>query len=191
MSANADGQDLAESLKSRVRVLQIVVAALAGGVLAYAGVAIYLRTEGNVQPVAGAASALTFAALCIVPLALFASRLLPAAVARGARQRIASGQFNLAKDPRTGAPDAFLTQFGDAGKLWLTYQTGTILGAAVLEGTALLSITAYLLGGHVVALGFAAGLVMVMFSSWPTAAKAARWIEEQQKLMREEKSLGR
>ena len=188
MSTNADGQDLAESLKPRVRVLQIVIAALTGGVLAYAGVAIYLRAAGNVQPVAGAASALTFAALCIVPLALFASRLLPAAVARGARQRIASGQFNLPKDPRTGA---FLTQFGDAGKLLLTYQTGTILGAAVLEGTALLSITAYLLGGHVVALGFAAGLVMVMFSSWPTAAKGARWIEEQQKLMREEKSLAR
>src|SRR3990172_3465801 len=109
MNSYASNHDLADRLKPAVTTLRIVVAALASGVLAYAGAAVYVRSLGAIDPAADVASLLTMLAIAAAPLALVASRVLPAVVAKGARRRIAEGKFDLPQSPSTGPADAGLS----------------------------------------------------------------------------------
>jgi hypothetical protein len=79
---------------------------------------------------------------------------------------------------------------GDAGTLYGVYQTKTIVGAALLEGVAFLSITAFLLEGTWIALGVGVGLAVVVLTMFPSAPRAAEWVEGQMRRIQEEQQFG-
>ena len=77
-----------------------------------------------------------------------------------------------------GDPLALVT----AGELLGLYQTRLIAGIALLEGAALLNITAFHMEHHWSSLMIAGILMLLMLSSWPTRSKIESWIRIQREL---------
>jgi hypothetical protein len=183
MSDPVTSPDLAAPLAVQVTRLRMVVAALTAGVLVFAGVAVYLRQTSAAPVAPDAAQLLTWLAVAAAPLALLASRLVPAAVVRSARRQISQGTF-----PAT-PPAATPAELGESGKFASVHFAGTVLAAAILEGAAFFNITVYLLGGGLIVLAVGVALALTMLLLLPSAADLAEWIREQQRLLREEQHL--
>jgi hypothetical protein len=166
--------DLAEKLRPNVLTLRIIVAAMATGVLVFAAVATIIRAGGNMQP--RAVGLITIMAFAWTPVALILGRLVPALMGKQARANIVSGTGLAASNSEV---DLLANQ----------YQTNTIIAIALLEGAAFFNLVAYLLEGHPAALGLGIGLAIVILTQFPSAQRMANWIEQQVRLIAEEKSL--
>jgi hypothetical protein len=188
MSVDRRDGDPAEKLKAPVMTLRIILLALASGIMVFAVVATVIRAGGEPQH-ADAMNLLTWMAIGAAPIALVASRLLPALIAGSARAQIAARR----RDPSQGTigAQAVLPELGDAGALYGVYQTKTIVGAALLEGAAFLGITAFLLEGTWIALGVGVGMAAVILTMFPSAPRAAEWIQQQLRRIDEEQASGR
>lgn len=184
---SASNGNLVDKLKPAVMVLRIIVVALASGVMLFVAVAMWMRLS-RPQPAAADAEMLTMLAIGLAPLALIASRIVPAILVRNARRQIAAGHD---PSPSKEGPRAPLSELGDAGALAGVYQTKTIISAALLEGAAFFSATAYMLEGNQIALGLSLGFAGVILTMFPSASRVAEWIAGQRRLMGEEKLLGR
>jgi hypothetical protein len=73
--------------------------------------------------------------------------------------------------------------------LLAVYQMRTIIAAALLEGAVFFMAVAYLLEGHVLALGLGALLALAVAAHFPTAAGVAAWVDEQRDRLRLEAEL--
>ncbi|MEX0678656.1 MAG: hypothetical protein WD063_16370 [Pirellulales bacterium] len=188
MAMHTSDVDLVDELKPRVMTLRMIVGALAGGVMAFAALAVLTRAAAPQEPVDERAQLLTLLALGLFPVALLASRILPAVMVKKARRQIGAGfDFTSIKQ----GPGAFLSELGEAGALVGVYRTKTIIAAAVLEGAALFGVFAFLLEGSLIALGLAVLLVAAIVAMFPSASRIAGWIERQLRQMDEEKLLVR
>lgn len=191
--ANSTG-DLAERLKPAILTLRIIVVALATGVVAFAVAAIVIRMQQAQAPAIEAAGLLTILGIAAAPVAFVLSRFVPGLFAGKARRQIASGQFGPpggANPDQTGGPQSSLVQLGDDGKLFMVYQTKTILAIALIEGAAFLNIIAFLLEGSPIALGLGLLLALVIVALFPRTSRVVEWIASQRRLMAEEKLLAR
>jgi len=145
--------------------LRIVVGALIAGCLGLAGVAIVLRGQG----IFGPGPALSVISLIAVVQALATLAIRPIVLSqmlRGARQRL------LASD-------------SDSDAAWMqVLTTRTIVGAALLEGSAFFFFIAYLLEGEWWALA-SGSLMAALLAVWhfPVKAKIERWIDEQREAL--------
>jgi hypothetical protein len=152
-----------------IRPMQIIVAALAAGVLAFMVVALLVR--GSREP---AQANLVYIALAFSLIALVAWAILPNLMTNQARRQIAERS----NPPRgTTAPSA---DVGEVGHLAAVYQTRLIIGAAILEGAAFFNLVAYLVEGH--ALGLAAAvvlLVMMILFHFPTFSRLEDWVRRE------------
>jgi hypothetical protein len=180
-----DNFELANQLNPAVMTLRTIVASLAGGVVAFAVLAVWMRLSGPQEPVERSVPVLTMLALALFPVALAASRLLAALFVRNSRRRIAV-ENRISQSESLVADDA-----RRAGALCGVLQTKTIVAAAVLEGVARLSIFAFLLEGSLLALVVAGLLAAAILAMVPSAARTVRWIERQLRLMDEETRLAR
>jgi hypothetical protein len=189
MNARNPGTGLATALQPVARTLQIIVVALCIGALSFTGIAVLLRMTGNMQG-GSANEILTPIAICGAVLAFFASWTLPAIAIKRGRRNIAKGRYSLPQAP--GGPlHHSLANLGDAGLLYMVYQTKTIIAAALLEGAAFFNNIAYMLEGNLITLIAALLLVAAVAAMFPSATRIADWIESQLRLMREEKLLTR
>jgi hypothetical protein len=189
MNARNPGAGLATALQPAARTLQIIVVALCIGALSFTGIAVLLRMTGNMQG-GNANEILTPMAICGAVLAFFASWTLPAIAIKRGRRNIAKGRYSLPQ-AQGGPLHHSLANLGDAGLLYMVYQTKTIIGAALLEGAAFFNNIAYMLEGNLITLIAALLLVAAVAAMFPTATRIADWIESQLRLMREEKLLTR
>jgi hypothetical protein len=146
--------------------LRIIVGVLIAGCLGLAGMSIVLRGQG----IFGPGPALPIISLIAVVQALATLAIRPIVLSqmlRGARQRLAMND-------------------SDSDANWMqVLTTHTIVGAALLEGSAFFFFIAYLVEGEWWAL--AGGLLMVaLLAVWhfPVKTKIERWIEEQREVVR-------
>jgi len=177
---SASPRDLCEKLRPGVRTLQIVIGALAFGVVSFAVVAIVIRAL-DPQP-DGAAGVLSLMAYGMAPVALVLSRVMQAVVINGSRKQIIAGTY--------AKPTESLAELGERGALFTVYQSSLLVGGAILEGAAFLCIAAFLIEGSWPALVLAGGLLLALLAMLPRTERVTQWIEAQHRLLNEEKLLG-
>jgi len=194
MREASDKSDLAERLGPAIMTLRIIVVALASGVAAFAVAAVVIRMQQAAAQANDADGLLTTLGIAAAPVALLLSRFLPGTIVANSRRQIASGQYGSAGRPpapqASGSPSSAAAVDDDA-KLFMVYQTKTIIAAALLEGAAFLNIVAFLLGGNLIALGVACLLALAIAAMFPRTSSVVEWIEGQRRLMAEEKLLAR
>jgi len=77
----------------------------------------------------------------------------------------------------------------DAGKLGADYQMKTIVSAALLEGASFFALVAHMIEGHMISLVVAGILLLGVLSLFPTTGRVEGWMEEQQRLVEEQRQL--
>jgi hypothetical protein len=174
----------ADPKSSVVRTLQIIVLALAAGVLSFALVAFFL-TGGGLKP--WNANAWLSLLMAVISLTMIPARLfVPALIVQAGRRSIASG----AGEPvtrRSGVPSLPDTE---EGKLLSVYLTQTIFGSAILEGAAFLNLVAFLQEGQLYSLILGLLLLAGLLAGVPTLHSLESWLERQLRRMQESRDLG-
>ncbi len=159
---------LPENSASRLRQLQVVVAALAGGAALFLVVVLALPRPGD----AGRADPfLVYLAIAATVGAVGARFALPGLLRTQGRRQLRAGKA--------------IRGANDDERLLAVYQGEVIVGAALLEGAALLCAVAYLLERSPIGVGLGFALVALMlFWEFPTRGRLEPWLEEQGKLLR-------
>lgn len=177
----ANGTDLKSGV---VRTLQIIVLALAAGVLLFALVAFFLP-GGGLKP--WDANAWVSLLMAVISLTMIPARMfMPALIAQAGRRSIASG----AGEPverRSGEPSLPDTE---EGKLLSVYTTQTIFGSAILEGAAFLNLVAFFLEGQLYSLILGLLLLAGLLAGVPTLHSLESWLERQLRRIQETRDLG-
>jgi hypothetical protein len=182
-----------EQISKRVRVLQVIVAALVAGCVFFLVVAIFVPEPGARGAGDGHPPLLTWIALAFTGADLVARIVVPTIVVRAGRGRVARGTFSLpqGRESTSQSGREEFQQLGDAGLLFILYQTKMILGAAMIEGATFLMIIAYLVERQTLALAIAVALILAVAAHLPTRTGVVHWIEDQLRFVEEERSLDR
>jgi hypothetical protein len=165
-----------------VRTMQIIVAALMVGCLCLLVVALAVK-GGPKQTSAMSMSTylLSAASVCLV-LAGYA--LTGVFVAR-ARRKIRLGTWS---SPVQHVDAEWAKQNTDIGKLVQVLVSQTILAASIMESAVLLSLVAYFLEQSPLSLTLAVLLILALAAYFPTADKIETWLDEQMRLLEEERT---
>jgi hypothetical protein len=187
MSTTNSLGDLTLALKPAARVMQIVVAAMFIGVATFLCIAIVVRSDTG-PPTNEPSQLLTFVGVGAAVLAFAANLIVPSAVIKQSRSKLAAGTFASAP---SGPFQKLIEKLGDAGALCNVYQTKMIIGAALWEGAAFFNIIAFLLEGRPIALVPVGAALLAIALKFPTASRLAEWVNSQLRLIAEEKLLAR
>ncbi len=179
-----------EEISKQTWRLQLIVGALTTGSLVFLGIVLFLVHFG------AAPNELDFPlsyVLVVFALAALAARaIVPPVITSNARRRIREGTWQQA--PSGTVPQGireFLGRTGDGGKLWQVLMARTIVASAILEGAAFFACVTYLLEHSMLSLGIAMVFIASLALHLPTQAGMINWIEEQLRLLEEERQLGR
>jgi hypothetical protein len=182
-----------EQVSKRVWVLQMIVAALVAGCVFFLVIVLVSHGSAVGGAIGDGLTPLTWVALSFLALMAVSRAIVPAVIVRQGRRSIARGTFSLSQArqlPLQGDREE-VEEMGDAGRLFVLYQTKTIIGAALIEGATFFIIIAYLVERNTVALGIAVALILAVAAHIPTRTGVVHWIEDQLRLVAEERSLGR
>lgn len=161
-----------------IQIPRIIVAAMAGGVALFAGIAVFLRSAGAIDEVQ---TAPLLTAIGVAGAVLAAALQGPAAnlVVWRIIKQIAARKWQPAV--RTGADNPIaqlLEQAGEPGLVVLAFLPKVLVSAALLEGAALLNVVAFLLEGSPIPLAVAAALVAGILAQWPSRTAMEQWVSE-------------
>ena len=145
-----------DQLKQSLRVMQIIVAALVFGVIAFFAASLFIGPQRGVQP--GSTPLLTYIGVGFAVYSLPMWAFLPGMISRRARKSVLAG---------------------DARRLALNFQTRLIIGCALLEGMVFLNLVAYMIEGQQISLIVAGVLVLIMLTQFPTLDRLERWVESE------------
>lgn len=151
-----------EQLKPLVRVMQIIVGALAIGIVNFEFVALWIVMSGEdpaVNP-----PRMTYAAIGAAVIAFFASALLPMFLAGPMKRQIATAQAV------TGAKPDLRRYVG-------VYQTLLIIRCAILEGAAFFCLVGFMVEHHIAGPIAATLLLLAILVQFPTLSRLESWIE--------------
>jgi hypothetical protein len=157
----------------RLRTMQLLAAALPGGVVIFMGIALFLVAN---RPEPGAPEgpfwlswlAVGFVALQAVVVAVFAPLQTRSAVRRAAAGAGRPPDPSLAQEWQT-----------DTARPLAIAQTQLLITLALLEGAAFFGCVAYLVEAQPIALAAAAVALVVMLARFPTEARLHAWLEQQ------------
>ncbi len=182
-----------ERVSKRVWVLQTIVAALVAGCTFFLVIALFVPGPAAHGGGGERSSALTYIAMVFLGATVVIRCVVPTLVVRKGRGAIARGTFSLPQGRQTPLQGdrEELEQMGDAGRLFVLYQTKTIVGAALIEGVTFFMTIAYLTERNTVALAIAVALILAVAAHMPTRAGVIHWIEDQLRLVEQERALGR
>jgi hypothetical protein len=171
----------------QLRILQFIVLALAAGCGFFGGIVISLCLG---KPWNYDLSILTLLALAFGAMTIFFRLIVPPLIVHQARKVLLrrlrdSGSEKVVKnsDP-LGAIDADIV-----GQLFQILLTRTIIAAALLEGAIFFLLIATMAEHSLPALALAALLWLLLIAHFPTRDWTERWIENQQRLLREDREL--
>lgn len=156
----------------RLRMMQLLAAALPAGVVIFMGIALFL-VANRPNPVAPEGPLLlTWLAVGFVALQVVVSAVFPPLQTRSAVRRAAAG---------AGRPAASLAQplETDTARLLAIAQTQLLITLALLEGAAFFGCVAYLVEAQPIALAAAAVALVLMLARFPTEPRLRAWLEEQ------------
>ena len=169
-------------LAKRVRTLQIIVAAMALGVLVFLAIVLVVPAEhtGPAEP-GDPLPIVTTLALAEGLAAFFIGPLLSGVVVTIGRRKLAASAPSSGPTTSTGLASRPATSQGDADKLMGLYTTKTLIGAAIYEAAALFLCAAYLVEHNrlvpILAALLAAGLLVQI----PTHDRVQQWLDEQRR----------
>jgi hypothetical protein len=163
-------------LRGRIRVMQIIAAAMLVGVLFFLGFVLFqvhVQNRGPNQTPPGQLPWISLLAVAMLAIQAPLALALPTIQARTAVRQIGAGTWR----PQPGRdPSAYAS---DAGKLMAVRQTSMIIALALLEGVAFLGCIAYLLEAQPLALAVVAVCVVLMLLNFPTRGRVEAWLERQ------------
>lgn len=163
-----------------VRTSQIIVSALAMGVVTFAVVVVFFVSGGP----AAKGNLLTLLAIVFAGAALVLGFVIPQFVTAANRRKIAAGTWP--SSPNQGpVPDS------DTGKLALTYPAKMIVAAALFEGGCFFALTVYMIERQPLSLVAAAVLLLCLLAHFPTLGRVEAWIEEQLRRVEDERRFSR
>jgi len=172
-----DRSEVERALARAIRQLQMVVGALVFGPLAFFVVVLLIgplpREEGAARE---QRPFITYAAVLAGAAVLVTRGVVLRVMESGGRRRIAAGTYAPAGLASRAMDQSLAGAPGDAGRLFVLYQTIRIVGAAMIEGIALLAAVAYLLEGTTASLVLGAVFLALLVVTFPTAQKCVDWI---------------
>lgn len=183
-----------EEVSNQIWHLQLIVGALVMGALMFLGIVLFLVHFGAApKGMAGEPQFLLSYLLVAFSLASLGARIfVPPMIVSAARRRIREGIWR--PNPSGTVPIAaqeFLERTGDAGRLWYVLLTRTLVAAAILEGVAFFACIAYMLEHSYLSLAIAMTFIAALALHVPTQSGVIHWIEEQLRLLEEERQIGR
>lgn len=154
-------------LRNVARTLQIIVCAMAMGVIMFMAVVTFEFSQ-NANVAKPATPVVTYAAIAVAVGAGAAWLILPGLIAGRLHRSLAGGRY-----PTSGlaanVPNA--AELGDVAPLAAIYQTRTIISVALLEGAAFMAIVAFMLERQHVAIGIALLFLLLILSHFPTLSR--------------------
>lgn len=156
-----------------LRTMQIIVGALALGIINFLLVVVFVIRPQDQAPHAGQ-PILTYMSVCASAAAVVASFIVPMVLAGSMRKSLPDSS---AVSNATGAT-------GDANILPLVqvYQTLLIIKCAILEGAAFFCLIAHMIERQVITLAVAGVLLLVLLAQFPTRSRAETWVESELEL---------
>jgi hypothetical protein len=179
---------LTQALAPRVRVVQIIVAAMALGTIALTAVAYFWapRAERKAQQL----PIISYVALGLVPLHLAGSLVVGKGMTRAVRKSLARQQLVLSQPGAVFQQvGELLDRFGQRGWFVALFQPRAIVLAALLEMAACVNVVAYFLEQQTFSLVAAGALVVILLMQMPTLYGTAQWVEQQGRLLDDEQRL--
>ena len=158
----------------RLRVMQIIAAALLVGVLIFLGIVLYVVLIHNQGQGLGPRRDFPYVTAIAVVILLVDAPLvvfIPRTITQNALKQMAAGTW---KAP-SGTSSTEATS--DAAKLLLVRQTTLIIALALFEGVAFLALIAFLLETEVAALAVVAGAIILMLVSFPGERRVRVWLD--------------
>ena len=169
-----------EFARGVIRIVQIIVAALALGVICFAAVAIFLRFQNPPQQDA----MIAYMAAGFAPMMLVVRAIVGTSTVNSSRKNIAAGIRPL-NIPTAGSQlPANLT---DGDQFLFVFQQKTIIESALVEGAAFFNLIAFLTIGQWWSLAVAGVLLAVMLVPFPTHDRVENWVRYQLEIMDLEK----
>ncbi len=168
-------QELEREVNAAATTTRTIVFALANGVLVFGAYVLFLGDEVE-QPTLGM---LTYASLGMGAICGVLAFVIPKMIVRNSRLQLT----RQATDDSSGDHSV-------VSSLAQVYQTTTIIGCALLEGTAFLALVAYLLEGHLASLTVAVVMLIGIALHMPLGDRLATWVDTQLRAIKEEKQLG-
>ncbi len=185
-----------EKMGPPIRRLQVVVGALVLGQVTFLAVAIVVGRNTVVGQADDLGKLLMGAGVLCAAAALVARGIVPALIVSRARRQIPNRTWQ-APEPVAGphGPDAHLVPFieatGDAGRLMVVLEVRTLIAAALLEGVGFFWIVIHMITGNPVSLGMAMLFLLGVACHFPTRSRAIHWIEDQLRVVKQERQFGR
>jgi hypothetical protein len=173
-------QRIEEQIRPMVRVQQIVVFALTMGCGMF--LAVVLAISGNEKPPFDV-PLVTYVAVGMAVATAGARLFVPNAMVTAFRRQWAHSAEATGESTRELSPDAVRRLCG-------VYQTKTIIGASLLEGSAFTAIIAYLQERTILSLALAALLTVAVAAHFPTPGRVAEWIEAQWQELKQDRLFG-
>jgi hypothetical protein len=165
-----------EHLGTYVRTMQIIVFALAFGVVSFMAVAIVVRPG---PPAAGQERQLLLCYISIVfTFAILAAwMVVPRLIATQWRRSIAAGSNPFNTPVRAG--EMLSEEQRPLHPLVEMYQTRMIISCALLEGAAFFNVVAYFIERQPWNLWIALVLVLMILAHFPTTLRLTSWVEDE------------
>ena len=158
-----------DQLAPRVRVMQIIIIALAMGCAAVLFVMYFIR---DAQAPAPAMPIMTYVSLAFAAMSVTMRLIIPRMMTAMGRKRLL--QFD---EPQIVEP------------LLQLFQTQMIVGAALLEGAVFFLAVSYMIEGNLLCLAVGAALTLAVAVQMPTVGGVASWVTQQQDQIRLERYL--
>lgn len=169
-------------LARATRTLQIVVGALAAGVVSFLVAVLVINSGRAVQP--PETPMLTYMAIAAAPAAILVAMLFPGVILRSQRQAILDGRQ--AYPPTASGSTAQVAPVAESIQTYLGgYQTALIIRTAILEGAAFFAIATYLLEGLWWSLVIAMVLLLLILAGFPTLSRAEDAIKRERRSVEE------
>jgi hypothetical protein len=183
------GPEFRSLIEKRIRTLQIVVLALAAGVVSFLVIAVIVRVTREPDQLAGL-PVLTYVLLALAIVTLVFSLVFPERLFVRQRRKIAAGSWQpVLEGQETPQVATELLQAGDAGKLYLLFNQRTVITAGMREGAGFLATIAFFLEGQVVALVVGVLVAVLVLMLFPTSNRVHHWIEQQLQLLDRDRRL--
>jgi hypothetical protein len=173
--------DWREQLPSKIRVMQVIVGALAFGCLSFLIIAILVSQNLN-----NADDQLfcTYISLLYAATTFGVWAILPSIVVSQGRQRIQQKLFSNAKqESKNSTYDKIENENNKAQMLIALLQTKIIVAGAILEGAVFFLLISYMVEHSMLCISVAVVLLFLLVAQMPTCGRATFWVEDQLKLV--------
>ncbi len=180
-----------DEISAKIPQLQIIVGSLISGCVIFLAIAAFVAFQGGQAEPIGPGPIFTYIAILFGATAIVAAQIAPAIIVGRARRTIHDGSWRSPQGSQVSASQSeMLERCGDAGRLWLLYQTVTIVRAALIEGAAFFLLVVYIIERSPISLAGSLVMIFILASLFPGRKRALHWIEDQLNLLDQQRQFG-